>query len=97
MNPQFDHKFLEQYLAGKMSPVEKMAFEARLAGDNVLRAELEAMKRMQSSSSEVQRPEIAATSYPVDEIDENSRTYWPYLVIAFLSFVALVYIALFRL
>ena len=92
MNPQFDHKFLEQYLAEKMSPVEKMAFEARLAGDNVLRAELEAMKRMRSDSKSDKANKHISSSNELTPSPAKSTYYWAYLLIAFLSFAALLFI-----
>jgi len=92
MNPQFDHKFLEQYLANKMSPVEKMAFEARLNSDNVLKAELEAMKRMRSKPSS---PVVKESDLLENEFHETrQRNYWPYLLIALFSFMALLYLTL---
>jgi len=58
MNPLFDHKFLEQYLSGKMSPVEKGAFEMRLENEPVLRAELAAMKRERGIPDDLPEQEI---------------------------------------
>jgi len=90
MNPQFDHKFLEQYLANKMSPVEKMAFEARLNSDKVLKAELEAMKRMKS------RPIKTSANAPVnqanntnesEEKSSNKLYHWMYIEFAIFALI----------
>lgn len=87
MNPVFDHTFLEQYLAGKMSPVELEAFEKRLATEPVLKAELEAMKRMrgiESKTSDVKK-EVEV------KVVKKQASLLPWVIVALVVFVALMY------
>ena len=85
MNPLFDHRFLNQYLDGKMSPVELEAFEKRLAKEPVLRAELNAMKR--DRGMEMDAPEVVEqATKPVEKSGFNA-----WLLILGLLLVLLIY------